>query len=85
MTQVAGDRIGELRADMDGPVIVAGDGEFDEARRVWNAGVNRYPAAIARCESTADVAAAVNFARAAWPGSIHPRRSPQHRRHRRLR
>jgi FAD/FMN-containing dehydrogenase len=64
MTQLAENRIGELRADMDGPVIVAGDAEFDNARRVWNAGVDRYPAAIARCESTADVAAAVAFARA---------------------
>ena len=63
MTQVAGDLIGELRADMDGPVIVADDAGFDEARRVWNAGINRYPAAIARCESAADVAAAVTFAR----------------------
>jgi FAD/FMN-containing dehydrogenase len=64
MTQLAGDRIGELRDDMGGPVIVAGDADFEDARRVWNAGVNRYPAAIARCESTADVAAAVTFARA---------------------
>jgi FAD/FMN-containing dehydrogenase len=64
MTQVAEDRIGELRADMDGPVIVAGDAAFDAARQVWNAGISRYPAAIARCESTADVAAAITFARA---------------------
>jgi FAD/FMN-containing dehydrogenase len=64
MTQLAEDRIGELRADMDGLVIVAGDGAFDGARRVWNAGISRYPAAIACCESTADVAAAVTFARA---------------------
>jgi FAD/FMN-containing dehydrogenase len=64
MTQLAADRIGEFRAELDGPVIVAGDADFDAARRVWNAGVDRYPAAIARCESTADVAAAVNFARA---------------------
>ncbi len=63
MTQLAADRIGELRADMDGPVMVAGDGGFDEARRVWNAGINRYPTAIARCESTEDVAVAVTFAR----------------------
>ena len=64
MRQLAADRIGELRADIDGPVIVAEDGDFDDARRVFNAGIDRYPAAIARCESAADVAAAVAFARA---------------------
>jgi FAD/FMN-containing dehydrogenase len=63
MTQLAMDRIGDLRADMDGPVIVAGEADFDERRRVWNAGIDRYPTAIARCESAADVAAAVTFAR----------------------
>jgi FAD/FMN-containing dehydrogenase len=63
MTQLTEDRIGELRAELDGPVIAPGDAAFDEARRVWNAGINRYPAAIARCESAADVAAAVTFAR----------------------
>jgi FAD binding domain/Berberine and berberine like len=64
MAQLAMDRIRELRADMNGPVIVAEDGDFDGARRVWNAEIDRYPAAIARCESAADVAAAVTFARA---------------------
>jgi FAD/FMN-containing dehydrogenase len=64
MTKLAVDEVGELRADMDGPVIVAESGGFDEARRVFNAGIDRYPAAIARCESAADVAAAVAFARA---------------------
>jgi FAD/FMN-containing dehydrogenase len=63
MTQRIDERIGELRADMDGPVIVAGEAGFDEAREVWNAGIDRYPTAIARCESVADVVAAVAFAR----------------------
>jgi FAD/FMN-containing dehydrogenase len=63
MTHAVIDDIAQLRTDMDGPVIVAGEAGFDEARRVWNAGIDRYPAAIARCASTADVVAAVNFAR----------------------
>src|SRR5215469_4103811 len=64
MAKLAVDQVAELRADMDGPVIVAENSDFDDARRVFNAGIDRYPAAIARCESAADVAAAVAFARA---------------------
>src|SRR5262245_1877565 len=37
---------------------------YDTARRIWNGAVDRHPAWIARCRGTADVAAAVRFARA---------------------
>jgi len=40
--------IGTLRAAMNGPVIGPADPGYDEARRVWNAGIDRYPAVIAR-------------------------------------
>ncbi|TCC50536.1 FAD-binding oxidoreductase [Kribbella pittospori] len=46
-------------------LLRAGDAGYDEARTVWNAMVDRHPAVIARCQDTADVVAAVRFARTA--------------------
>src|SRR5215210_1307167 len=40
-----------------------GEPGYDEARRVWNAMVDRRPALIARCHETADVVTAVALAR----------------------
>jgi FAD/FMN-containing dehydrogenase len=48
---------------LSGTVIRRGDAGYDQARRVWNGMIDRSPAAIFRCSSTADVVAAVNFAR----------------------
>src|SRR3954469_23800095 len=53
----------ELAAGFAGTLIQPGDGEYDEARLVWNGMWDRHPALIARCSRTADVVAAVNFAR----------------------
>ena len=50
-------------ARLTGTVIRRGDAGYDDARKVWNGMVDRSPALIARCSSTADVVAAVNFAR----------------------
>lgn len=52
-----------FRSAFQGPVLLPGDPDYDTARQVWNAMIDRRPALIARCTSTADVMAAVRFAR----------------------
>lgn len=46
-----------------GTLMVPGDAEYDQARRVWNGMIDKKPALIARCADVADVRAAVQFAR----------------------
>jgi FAD/FMN-containing dehydrogenase len=46
-----------------GEVVVPSDGDYDTARRVWNAMIDRRPSAVLRPRDAADVVAAVNFAR----------------------
>ena len=55
----------ELKRSVRGGVVVPGDREYDAARRVYNAMIDRRPAAIARCTSVADVVAAVRAATSA--------------------
>jgi len=71
-TQVLGERapvdlidaVAVLRRVSDAEIVVAGDGGYDGARAVWNAMIDRRPAAIIRCRNAADVVTAVSFARA---------------------
>jgi hypothetical protein len=63
MKQATSQGIGTLRRVMDGPVLTPDDSGFDDRRRVWNAEIDRSPAAIARCVSAADVSAAIRHAR----------------------
>jgi len=61
----------ELRERMTGAVLLPSDADYDEARHLFNAMIDKRPAVIARCTGAADVAAAVDFARAtAMPVSI---------------
>ena len=53
----------ELRARFRGELITPGDASYDDARKVYNAMIDRRPALIARCADAADVMAGVNFAR----------------------
>ncbi len=54
--------VGALAGSLEGELLREGDGGYDEARRIWNAMVDRRPALIARCAGAADVVAAVKFA-----------------------
>ena len=48
---------------MHGELIRPGDENYDSARAVYNAMIDKRPAAIARCANAADVVACVGFAR----------------------
>ena len=52
----------ELRAALEGHLILPGDPTYDLLRRPFNARVDRRPAAIARCVSETDVVQCVKFA-----------------------
>lgn len=50
------------RAQLRGTLIQAGDADYDAARTVFNAMIDKRPRLIARCADVADVIASVNFA-----------------------
>jgi len=56
-------RLTALRINFAGQLILPENAAYDESRKVFNAMHDRRPDVIARCVSTADVVAAVQFAR----------------------
>jgi len=60
---VSESRISEFATGLRGKLIRPGDGDYDDARRVWNGMVDKRPALIARCAGTADIVDCVRFAR----------------------
>jgi FAD/FMN-containing dehydrogenase len=55
--------IGRLREALHGEVLTPDDAGYDQARRVWNAMIDKHPALIARCAGESDVLRSVQFAR----------------------
>jgi hypothetical protein len=63
MMQISTHHLEALRTVLAGKVITPDDADYDTARIQWNNDIDRRPAAIARCVSPADIAAALTFAR----------------------
>lgn len=63
MNTLTNGQFNELQASLRGQLLHANDAGYDGARAVWNAMIDRHPALIARCAGTADVRAALSWAR----------------------
>ncbi len=57
--------LASLRSHLRGSVVSPSDQGYDTVRRIYNASIDRRPAAIVRCAGAADVMRAVAFARQA--------------------
>ncbi|RWM87063.1 MAG: FAD-binding oxidoreductase [Mesorhizobium sp.] len=55
--------VDEFRKRFRGAILLHGDDGYEGARRIWNGMIDKRPAVIARCTGSADVMAAVRFAR----------------------
>ena len=62
MATVWTDLTAALAERLAGEVIAPDHPEYETARRIWNAMIDKRPAAIARCAGAGDVATAVRFA-----------------------
>jgi FAD/FMN-containing dehydrogenase len=61
-TTVASLTIDQLREQVRGATIFAGDDGYDEARKVYNAMIDRRPAVVVRAANAGDVITAVRYA-----------------------
>jgi FAD/FMN-containing dehydrogenase len=52
-----------FRQHIRGEVILAGEANYESARKIWNGMIDKHPAVIVRCAGNADVIRCVRFAR----------------------
>src|SRR6266404_7762382 len=62
-SNLSADPIKDLKARLRGQLSGPSDSGYDDARKVYNAMIDKKPRMIARCVDVADVIACVNFAR----------------------
>ena len=60
---VSEETIQQFGESLRGDLIQPGDQNYDEARKVYNAMIDKKPAIIAKCFDVADVITSVNFGR----------------------
>ena len=60
---LSADDVKSLMTGMRGTILLPGEPGYDDARYIWNGMIDRRPSFVARCLGTADVIAAVNYAR----------------------
>ncbi len=63
MVRADATKIDGLKKGFGGKVFLPSDEGYDEARKIWNAMIDKRPAIIARCAGTQDVVKALGFAR----------------------
>jgi len=63
MTKTTERMADRLRKGFEGAVILPGEADYDEARKVFNGAIDRRPAVIAQCASVADVQRAIRYGR----------------------
>ncbi len=55
--------VADFKKSLRGELLCPGGAGYDDARKIWNANIDKHPALIARCVGVADVIDSVNFAR----------------------
>ena len=69
--------IAKFGQSLRGALIGRNHPEYEEARKLYNAMIDKRPLLIARCADVADVIAAVNFGRGQQAPHRHSRRRAQ--------
>jgi FAD/FMN-containing dehydrogenase len=63
MTNLLNEATEELKGKVEGQLVLPGDPNYEEVRKIWNAMINRRPAVIVQCAKADDVPHAIRLAR----------------------
>ena len=60
---ISGQELAEFASELHGEIVRPQDEGYDDARKIWNAMIDRRPALIVRCRDAEDVTRSIAFAR----------------------